>query len=554
MIPATPQTVSDIDRLFTGWNRDDAPGVAVGIVRDGSPIYTRCFGLANVEHTVPITDSTVFEIGSITKQFTAFAILLLERDGKLDLDDDIRDHLPELPKYDPPIRIRHCLYHTHGLSDWIWAMELAGPVTDYVPMKRAKRAILSFQPTSFPTGQAHSYCNTGYVLLAWIVARVAGKALPEFLRERVFDPLGMPHAGFRSDTNAIVPNLAQGYQQNESDRLYRISGASDVHGDGGMLASIDDMIRWLGNFTTQMVGGQEVLERFFAPGRLDNGQVLRYGAAWMLQRYRGFQSMHHGGLWDGFQSHVLWLPEARIGVAVLGNVRPYRPWVLATSAVDVLLKKDGKHPPVRAAPRKSVRKTTKSENVSGRYFTHTGLPVRVYRHGEQLYLDIWLWGRPFDEVSPDMFREAHSGDTVTFHRSDNGTVTHFTMETDDGACVDMHSPIIRAVKYDFTTVERRGLARFAGRYVNNAIESAYTVVIEGDGLTARHLRCHDWYLRPIRSNATCSFESDFAQEHNWPGIVTFEQDTNGDVTGFRVRSACADMFFRKQSPWTSPAF
>ena len=244
-MPANSSTAAAIDDVLSNWNSPNSPGVAVGIVRHGEPIYTRAFGLANVEHGVPSTASTVFDIGSMTKQFTAFAVLMLARDGKLSLDNDVREFVPELPAYDSPIRVRHCLYHTSGLTDWIVALELAGPTEDYCSTKRAYRTITALWETMFPAGREHSYSNTGYVLLAWIVSRVTGKTLHDFLKEHVFEPLAMSRAAFLSYPEHFLPNQAQGYHRDKDGGLYRVSCPSDVYGDGRMHASIEDMTRWL---------------------------------------------------------------------------------------------------------------------------------------------------------------------------------------------------------------------------------------------------------------------------------------------------------------------
>ena len=548
-MPSRSQTFAQIDDVFADWNTMESPGVAVGIVRDDEPFYTQAFGLANVEHNVPITPSTVFDIGSMTKQFTAFATLMLIRDGQLGLDDDVRRYITGLPRYETPVRIRHCLYHTTGLSDWVAALELTGPACDYLPAKLVFQTIAALDDTMFPAGEMHSYSNTGYVLLARIIQEVTGKPLPVFLKDRVFDPLGMSSAAFRSDPFGFFPNQAQGYVRGDDGRLFRMTGASDVWGDGGMQASIDDMTRWLINISTHQVGDAVLFDQVFAPGRLDDGQELRYAAGWMLQPYRGHRSFQHGGLMGGFQSFNIWLPDLKIGVAILGNVRPYIPWRLATGAIDVLL---GEHPlaarPLASGPARQRTGYADDAGPTGRYFTATGLPVVVTGSGDRLTIDIWLWGRRFDRLACDVFREEHSGDTVTFHRNSDGTVTGFAMQTDDGACLHMHSPIEAAVKYETITLDNTMLTCFEGRYVNEAIETAYQITAEDGALTARHRRCHDWLLHPIKANISTAFEDDFAQDDTWPGIVTFKRGSDGQITGFRVRGTGVNLFFRKQTP------
>ena len=545
----TTAATSVIDKIFADWDRPDAPGLAVGVVRDGEALYTRGVGLANVEHRVPITGSTVFDIASMTKQFTAFAVLLLVRDGKLGLDDDVRRYLPDLPAYDPPVRVRHCLYHTSGLTDWLETFELTGPSADYCTLQRVSRTLTAMRETMFPAGAAHSYSNTGYVLLDWIVGRVAGQPMPAFLEERVFAPLGMARAAFLSYPEDFFPDQAQGYYRDEDGRLCRVSWSCDVRGDGRMFACIDDMVRWLRNFTETVVGDDALFERFFAPGQLDDGQPLRYAAGWVLDRYHGFQAIRHGGIGPGFQSHIAWFPEAGIGVTILGNLFPCMPWPLANRVLDVLVdERREEQPPSPPPDAFSQNACPEHHDLCGRYFTATGTPVLVDRQGERLMIETWYERRQFAMQSADRFRGDGYGDTVVFHRNASGIVTHLTLETGDGACPHMHSPIREAVKFEATVLDRQELAPFAGRYFSDELDTVYTVVADGDGLTARHLRCHDWHLHPITSCATGRFDSDFAQASNWPGKVTFERDPSGDVAGFRVRGTRVNLFFRRLSP------
>ena len=548
-MPVTSRTIAAIDSIFADWNKPGSPGMAVGVVREGETVHTRGFGLANVEHGVPVTTSTIFDIASMTKQFTAFAILMLVGNGKLNLDDEVREFVPELPAYEPPIRVRHCLYHTTGLTDWIEALEFTGPPYDYYSSRRAFRTITALEETMFPAGHEHSYSNTGYVLLAWIVARVAGKPLPEFLKEHVFGPLGMSSSAFLSDPEGFLPNQAQGYCKEGNGHLRRVSWPCNVYGDGGMLTSIDDMIRWLQNFNVRKVGDPELFDLIFAPGHLDDGQVIPYSAGWELECYRGLHAIRHGGMGAGFQSHIAWLPEVSIGVAILGNVRPCWPWPLADKVIEVCLgERIARHRPTIQREISYAEEHSACNDISGRYFTATGFPILVDWNGDHPVIDVWFWRRSLSKHSVDVFREDEFGETFTFHRNAEGKVTHFTTETDDGACARLHSPLRTAVKFENVALDLAELALFDGRYINNELDTVYTIVAAEGELTAKHMRCFDWHLRPIKSCATDNFEDDFAAEAAWPGKVTFERNLDGDVVGFRVRGTRVNLYFRKFSP------
>lgn len=545
-MPLTLPTLREIDGVFADWDRTDFPGLAVAVLGGGETIYCRCFGLANVEHSVPITASTLFDLGSLTKQFTAFVTLMLVEEGKIHLDDPLGDHLAELPDHLAQVRLQHCLYHTSGLVDWVEASELAGPSSDYMPKTRAFRSIAAISDRLFPAGQMHSYSNTGYLLLARVIERVSGRTFPEVMQSRIFAPLGMEKAAFRSDPFAFLPGQAQGYFQDEKNQLYAASWPTDVCGDGGLHASLSDVIPWLANLTTRKLGSDVLFKAFFAPGHLDDGRRLRYGAGWLLDCYRGLHSLQHGGQSEGFQSYIYLLPEADLAIVVLGNVRPYLPWRLVTAVADLMITgSEAKQyrTLVSLAPRPS-----KPDGLVGRYFTATGLPVSVTWLGTRLFVDITLWGRPFDQVSNarDRFAEPHSGDTITFHRSKDGRVTHFTLGTVDGACVPMHSPISHAEKYESWPSDRLDLHAFEGRYVNREIESAYTIAVCQGALVARHIRCFDWHLNPIAQTRSHRFTDEFAQVGPWPGRVAFERNDRGQVVRFRVEAARVALSFHKE--------
>ncbi len=281
------------------------------------------------------------------------------------------------------------------------------------------------------------------------------------------------------------------------------------------------------------------------PGRLDDGQPLRYAAGWEIDRYRSHHVLRHGGMGIGFQSHIAWFRDVEIGVAILGNLRPCWPWPAANRVLDVLLDGDLKTP-LRAGACK-IGPAEKC-NLLGRYFTSTGLPVFVEWPADRLMIDLWLWRTPFERQSPYVFTDVDTADTVTFHRDIKGKVIHFTLTTRDGACSRMHSPVREAVKYENADLVASQFQAYQGRYHSDELETVYTVVVEPGGLRAKHLRCYDWHLRPIKSCLAGSFDDEFAQPGEWPGIVTFKRDTNGKISGFRVRGKSVNLFFRKAGP------
>jgi len=268
-----------VDALFSEWNKPDSPGCAIAIIHRGQPLYRRGYGMANLEYAIPISEKSVFDIGSISKQFVAMCIALLARQGKLSFDDEIQKYIPELRNYRYSITIRHLIHHTSGLRDYLTLMDLAGlrfeneyPDEEIIGLI-ARQKVLSFRP-----GEEFLYCNSGYLLLAEIVKRSSGQSLREYADESIFAPLEMKNTFFHDDFSEIVKNRAVGYSPAESGSFRISMSIFDIVGDGGVHTTIDDLCRWDANFYHNIVGGygQDLIEEITSPGKLNSGKALDY--------------------------------------------------------------------------------------------------------------------------------------------------------------------------------------------------------------------------------------------------------------------------------------
>lgn len=343
--PATAQrwTLPDsvqrgIDDVFAFVERD-APGCALGVVRDGKLAYGRGYGLANLDWKIPISTSAVFDIGSVSKQFTATAIALLDMDGVLSIDDDVRRWIPELPDYGAPIRIRHLLHHTSGVRDYLTLLSLAG--FDYANVfdeQAGIDVIVRQKALNFAPGSAYLYSNSGYLMLAHIVRRATGRSLRAFLEERVFDPLGMAHTSVWDDNTEIVAERATGYAPDGSGG-WEIDHAWNFQmgGDGQVVTSIEDLAKWDANFYDPEVGGAGLLERLHTRGVLTGGDTIGYALGLSLDEYRGLRRVQHGGSWAGFRAMLARFPEQRTSVVVACNRADADPGAYAGAVADLVL-------------------------------------------------------------------------------------------------------------------------------------------------------------------------------------------------------------------------
>jgi CubicO group peptidase (beta-lactamase class C family) len=328
-----------VDEVFSDLTKPGSPGCALAVYRDGKIIYAKGYGLANIEENVAITPQSVFDIGSTSKQFTAASILLLEKQGKLSVNDDVRKYIPELPSYGQKITILQLLNHTSGLRDYLSLMELAGVNTDSVTTDADALALIARQKAlDFVPGSDFLYSNTGYFLLSVIVQRVSGKTLREFAAENIFAPLEMTHTQYRDNHAALIANRTLAYEEQENKEGYALDVSYfEQTGDGAVHTSVEDLLKWDENFYSPRVGGKEFLGEIQERGKLNDGKILEYAKGLRLQEYRGLPTVSHGGAWGGYRAELLRFPEQHFSVACLCNVGNAGPTRRAHQVADIYL-------------------------------------------------------------------------------------------------------------------------------------------------------------------------------------------------------------------------
>jgi CubicO group peptidase (beta-lactamase class C family) len=327
-----------VDAVFKDFDKPTSPGCAVAAYQDGTIVYRRAYGMANLDHDVPLTPASVFHVASISKQFTAAAILLLEQDGKLSVDDEVRKYIPELPNFGRRITIRHLANHTSGIRDQWALLGLAGwrysrdlITDDDVLELLSRQKDLNFNP-----GERHVYSNSGYTLMAIIVARVSGKSFRDFTTERIFKPLGMTNTRFRDNFADVIKNQAYGYAPQRD--AFRLSVTNfDTAGATSLLTTVDDMLKWHANFDSATVGGDALKTRLLERGVLNDGRRIEYAFGITHGTYRGLPTIGHGGSDAGYRSAFLRFPEQRFGVATLCNLSTTNPTELSRRVADVYL-------------------------------------------------------------------------------------------------------------------------------------------------------------------------------------------------------------------------
>ncbi|MDZ4673309.1 MAG: serine hydrolase domain-containing protein [Gemmatimonadota bacterium] len=341
----TPAQLARIDSAFVQYQRPESPGCALGVSRNDQMVLEQAWGHAELEYSIPISPATIFEGGSVSKQFTAAAVLLLAQEGKLSLDDNLRRWVPEIPDYGTPITIRHLLNHTSGLKDWGSIAGIGGwPRGSRIYTHAHVLEILGRQGSlNYTPGAEYLYSNSNYNLLAIIAERVSGESLPALTKRLIFDPLGMTHTSWRDDFTRIVPGRAQAYAR-AADGWHLEMPSENVYGNSSLLTTVGDLLKWSANTAHMRVGGQAFRAEQQRKGRLNDGSDITYAAGIQMTTYAGMPEISHTGATAGYRAFLGRYPESGWAIAILCNASNAAPGPLGHAVVDAVLGR----PPTRA--------------------------------------------------------------------------------------------------------------------------------------------------------------------------------------------------------------
>jgi CubicO group peptidase (beta-lactamase class C family) len=433
----------DIDAIFAPWDKPGSPGVALAVLHEGRIIYERGYGRANLEHEIPITPESVFYVGSVSKQFTAAAVSLLARQGRLNLDDDVRRHVPELPSFGEVITVRQLVHHTSGLRDYLGLRSIAGEAPDGVFGDADVLALITKQKAlNFAPGSEYLYSNSGYFLLSLIVKRVSGKTLRQFAAEHIFEPLGMKSAQFRDDHSQPIRNRADGYAA--EGNAYRLSNPQfDVVGAGGVFMSVRDFLGWDENFYQPKLGDRDWIAALETPGRLNNGASLTYAFGLVVRSFRGLRVVEHEGAYGGYRAHAFRVPAHHFSVICFTNLASMSPAQLSrrvtslyladlmtASASELAAGAGGSaNDPALAAASRSASATLPPEGLDGSYHSEElEVTFRITRNGNALQLH--RGNRPPQALTflgEDVFRAGTL--EFTFRRGADNNGTAFRLDS-----------------------------------------------------------------------------------------------------------------------------
>ena len=506
-----------VNRAFAPWSNTDGPGCALGVARDGNVVYQNGYGMANLEVDAPITPNTIFHVASVSKQFTAMAIMLLVRDGKLSLDDDIRRHLPELPDYGHKITIRHLLHHTSGLRDqWDLLFLARGRFEENRITESDVLEIVARQKAlNFVPGTEYVYSNTGYTLSAIIVKRVSGKSLREFADERIFKPLAMTNTHFHDDYTMVVKGRAAAYVRGADGKWHVSLPNYDTYGATSLFTTVGDLLKWDANVWKPTVGDDATLREMRLSGTLTNGDTTGYGLGIATEVYRGARLVGHSGGDAGYRTYTGRFPEHGLSIVVLCNAGPANPTALTRAVADVYIgsKLAAVEPPAKAAVSLSREQMDK---LAGVYVNEvTGAPVIVAVRRDSLMLGRTV-GPVLVPISERRFRIA--AQPVVLEFMPNGNVVQTILAYPNPKPITLK-------RFEPARPSRAQMDAYAGTYYSEELGATYSVAATDSTLVFK-TRWGTLLGATVRPSYGDTFIGDF--------LVTFTRGRGGKIDGALV--------------------
>lgn len=515
--------IRKVDSLFSRYTTT-TPGCAVAIIKNGELVFKKGYGIANLEYNVPITSSSIFHIASESKQYVTFCMLLLEQQGKLSIDDDIRKYLDYVPDFGKKITIRHLIHHTSGLRDqWQLLANAGWQLDDVITQEHVIKLISKQKALNFEPGEEHMYCNTGYTLMAEIVKKASGLSLREYTDKYIFKPLEMSNTHFHDNYRELVPDRTYSYSL-KGLREYQHSVLSySTVGATSLFTTVEDEAKWVMNYEKGKVGGKELLEKMYTPGILNSGKKLSYAFAISIDEYKGWKRIGHGGSDAGYRTYACRFPEQQLGIIIFSNLSAFNPNGMAMQTADLLL------------PLKELKPDNNPTELADSNFLKKWPGRYVSLRGPILNLswnDGKLMTRPAGQttggtewklsVKENNQYQLAPGVVVRVETpSANDSIAKIIIENPNGFTEFFRQPAIELKKEE--------IAGYAGTYYNEETEAAYTVTVKNDGLILQHRKFSDVKLTPLAPDQ-------FSCDNWWMNNLKFHRDKKGVVNRFEVNS------------------
>lgn len=507
--------------LFEDWDRKDAPGCTAAAEREGERVFDGAWGMADLEHEIELERDSRLEAGSVSKQFTTALVMKLVEDGELSLDEDVREHIPELPDYGTPITLRHLIHHTSGLRDW-------GSVAAISGWGRGERShehahvldILSRQEAlNFEPGEYYSYSNSGYNLMVILIERVTGEDFAELSRERLLEPAGMDDTRWRTDYTDVMPGRSAAYSGEADDEEFQINRPIEhVHGNAALTTTVGDLLRW-NRALEEKRFGEAFDKHMHRQGELNNGREIDYAAALRIDEDHGQRQIGHTGATSGYRAYLSRFPDQDLSVAILCNVTGVDIGDKGSELAGILLG-DAAEEEDDALPEPVDMSTERLEARTGIWADERNhQPLRLVRDGNRLRIppededDEEDEGQAVTPVDEDRFHVEDAEHELVFEAAEEDERESLRIRRDDHDEERLH-PVAGPDE------EAMDPSDYLGYFVSDEAETALQVSLEEDELVAERRPDREFHLEPVYEDA---FRADGL------GLIRFRRDEDGQV-------------------------
>ncbi len=525
--PLPDSTLKKIDSIFSKWDSVNSPGCTVGIVRNDSLIFSKGYGMANLEYAIPNSATTIYHMASVSKQFTGYAIVLLAAKGKLHLDDDVRKHLSWFPDMKEKITIRHLLNHTSGIRDQWQLLAISGTrLDDVITQDHIVKILSQQQALNFRPGEKYSYSNSGYTMVAEIVKSVTGQTLRAFTDSAIFKPLGMNSTHFHDNYTEIEKNRSYSYDRIDSARFSNSVLSYSNAGATSLFTNIPDLSKWVMNFYNHKAGTQKEIDQLTEKGMLNNGKELTYALGIAVDKYKGWRQYAHSGGDAGYRTYLTVLPDLKMGFMVFSNLGDFNTYEKAYAIADLFVKDSTqKKEELKKESRDSIAAVLKDTvwlaKFLGDYMGDDGLPFSFDMKGSKLYYQLYDQKNFLIREQKDTFSmpDAPQIKFVFGIKAKDTTVTIFTP--------DQEYHLEKYVKDTSQTDEI--LKKYTGVYYCPELDCKYGIELKDHQLMLTNPKYSNTKLNLAGSEHLTS-------DYWWMNHLMITRDRKNNITGFEVNS------------------
>lgn len=531
--------INQIDSLFIDWNKPNHPGGSIGVMKNDKIVFSRSYGLASLEYLAPNSTETIFNIASVSKQFTAMGIVLLHIQGKLSIDDDIRKYLPELPDFGEKITIRQMLHHTSGLRSLHAMLGLAGWRADDSRTNEDLYRFMNMQrDLNFKPGSEFMYCNTGYMLMVKIIEKVTAEKFPTWMKKNIFEPLGMNHTYVEDKYNRVVTNNATSYNKSIDGNYLRAVEYWGYVGSGNIHSTTNDLLKWLSNFYAPQTNWEEAFKLMKTLDKLNDGSDNNYAFGLFIDKHLGNDLIQHSGAIGGFRTYAGTYPDKKLSIVVLTNFSASSSGSKANQIHEILLTKldaDNSEPVKKNDSLKQIYLSNDElKKYESSYLNDKDSYARkIYLRNDTLrYFRSSTSESPIVPIGNDEFQMLTTDADLKIKFTINGKLKSMIVTVNNG-----EPSIFQG--FESRTLTTKDLLSYTGEFYSQELETTYNMYLENDTLFCHHARHGEFKMKVLKNDVL---------ESEWPMTITkYKRNKKGEVTGIYVSNGrVRNLWFEKQ--------